>query len=142
MKYLHIAVAVVSLGLIANSIANFRTIQAKADLSADARSEQVRKYFATPLACGVGLIAGWCVAGVLGLFDPAGPQSRTTLDSLKSLVKTTATPTTITLREPNIDLRIVLSGEAAKDPEGRRRIGAVTDWYASGQPRSTEGGGG
>lgn len=130
------AVAIVYLLYV--SVASFVSIQAAADMTADARGDAMMTHFVMPLF-GVALVAGlggagWFVFGSnasIDLVKPPPPPPAPPKRDYPAPVETTAT--TISLIEPNIDLRIVLTGDAAKDSEGRKKIGAVMEHYGSGK---------
>lgn len=128
------------------AVSSFVSIQGVAEITADARRNAILSHVVVPLL-GVSVIAGvfgvaWLVFGSEsfrggqgalppnGIIKPSPPPPAPPKRDYPRPVETFAT--VITLREPNIDLSITLTGDAASDAVGRKKIGAVMEHYGSG----------
>lgn len=118
------AVWIVALVLFANACLSFQKTQAKTSLTPEARNAELLKYTGGPLVSGLVTLAGWFGGRKL----VAGDGSLSLTSGILSLLKPSKR-TVIAIDEPNIKLRITLTGDAATETEGRRRIGSVTQWY-------------
>lgn len=135
--------------LSALGIVNSVRIQSDPVLSAQDRSDAILHYGTIPLAVGAVLfflgpmLFGTCI----DLFEEWG-KARRPSPPPEGIVKPPPPPppppppkrdylvesgTVIRLDEPNISLSVRLTGDAAKDAEGRQKIGAVMEHYGSGK---------
>ena len=96
------------------------------------------KYVGGPVAVSGALVALWSLikrlAPVLfkGALDKWSASQGILPDAPKTAESTNVDATRIVLDKPNIDLTIVLTGDAAEDLVGLKKIGAVLEHYGSG----------
>ncbi len=129
------------------AVFSFISIQGAADMTGEARGTAIMSYVFVPLI-GVALVSGlggavWFWLGDIGNgrnrnANPPAPPRPLPIQTQRDTPTLIETPaTTIRLTEPSIDLWIVLTGDAARDPVGRRKIGAVMEHYGSGNSGET-----
>jgi hypothetical protein len=125
------AVLLIAISLLVNAGMSFSRTQGKADITSEARNAELAKYTGGPLAGSVAVLVGWfggrkLVAGGAGSWDSVLKKYTSGLMKDK--------PARFSIDDPanGVHLELTLTGNGESDPEGRRRIGAVTDWYASG----------
>jgi hypothetical protein len=90
------------------------------------------------VATGGPVAGGFGLAGVIGVAhfiwsNRKGPVIKSGNSVPVTVPEVTGPPSTrIEIHEPDIDLVCVLRGDAAKDSEGRKKIGDVAAHYAAG----------
>lgn len=120
------------------AVGSFLSIQSVAEMTAEARSQAIMLYVFVPVM-GASLVSGLAAAGWFILKDQTANRTAEVIPPKPAPTppwredRTDRPETVITLSETDIELSIVLTGDAAKDPEGRKKIGAVMEHYGSGK---------
>lgn len=148
MKFKYYAIIVIQiacLGLFVLGVVNRVQIEGDPALSADGRLAAIYRHSSFWMHLGtmsslISIIWGLWPSGWGA--SSASPSKDSRLDSQLDVLRNArdaqqaaneaSRATVIALDEPNISLKITLTGDAAKDAVGRKKIGAVTEHYASG----------
>lgn len=126
MKWLYLAI--LGVGLVWGAVQGVQAGRDPASTFGD-----VARWATTPVVSGLGVCA-FCVIAEFwyAVFKQSRSQNSPAPKPAPDSNQPPNEETRIEIHEPDIDLVCVLRGDAAKDTEGRAKIGAVANHYASG----------